>query len=45
MSTSFLIEASVAGLVILLYLFYQYIKLMRELVDLIKEELEKDEDE
>lgn len=45
MSTSFLIEASVTGLAILLYLLYQYIKVLRELVELLREELEKDEDE
>lgn len=45
MTTSFLIEAGVAGLVVLLYLLYQYIKLMRELVELLREELEREKDE
>ena len=43
MTASFLIELGVTGLAILLYLFYQYIKVLRELVELLKEELEKED--
>ena len=42
-TTSFLIEIGVTGFVILLYLFYQYIKVLRELVELLREELEKED--
>lgn len=43
MTTSFLIELGVTGLGILLYLLYQYIKVLRELVELLREELEKED--
>lgn len=43
MTTSFLIEIGVTGMVILLYLFYQYIKALRELVELLREEMEKED--
>lgn len=43
MTTSFLIEVGVTGFVILLYLLYQYIKVLQELVELLREEMEKED--
>lgn len=43
MTASFLIEIGVTGFVILLYLFYQYIKVLRELVELLRKEMEKED--
>ncbi len=37
MTTSFIIEVSVTGLVILLVLLYRFIELFRQLVDLLRE--------